>query len=212
MLFALWDYSNYRRRVSRYSDAELERKCGIRAARANFPDRSHLIPGAIILFHTRNSFLAWVVMYYTDSVWSHCAIIVNGGDVVHATTSGVFKQSFYDFCDGESYISIRYPRDRAVGIRAASHAETMVGAPYAWGETISTFVLIILGIYRGYRISFFLDFTILILPVAAIGWWKPSVFWRTAAVLVLYGTVVLLNIALRRAFGRSRVEEQLDTQ
>jgi hypothetical protein len=102
--------------------------------------------------------------------------------------------------------------DRAVGIRAASHAETMVGAAYAWGETTLTFLLIIFGVYRGYRISYFLDLAILLLPVVAIGWWIPNVFWPTVAALVLYGTVVLMNIGLRRLFGRDPEEERLDAK
>jgi hypothetical protein len=147
-------------------------------------------------------------MYYTNSLWSHLSIIVKDDEVIHATLSGVVRQSFYDLCDDQSYVRIRYPKDKDIGLRAASRSAEFEGLPYAWSETISTFLLIIFGIEGSYRLSFFLDFAILLLPIAALGLWIPILFWIPVVTLTFYGSVVLFNILKRRILGTANKEEQ----
>lgn len=201
MLFALWDYIKYRRRMGRYSDAELVRQGARCATQANFSDQSERPRGTVIQFHTRYSYLSWMVMYYSDSVWSHLAIIVSSDDVVHSTTSGVLRHPFLALCDERSYLRLLAPIENEAGAKAGAHAETLVGRQYDWGETIYTFRDTILGTLGRYRLSYFLDAVFLFVLTAIAGLWLPPLFWFSLGALTMYGLIVIVNIYLRRRFA-----------
>ncbi len=205
MLFATWDYLCYRLGKGIYSPAQLERQGAQLGTRENFPDFANCKPGDASFLHTRGSFLSWMIMYYTDSIWSHVGIFEENGQVIDATTGGVLKHQFYDYCDGFTYIAIRHLKDatdeqRGRGLR---WLETQIGKGYNWGGVVRLFLMIIMGKKAPYRFRFFLDFLVLLLPIVLFGWWHSALWWFAAVVIAAYGIVVAINV-LRRLCRRGK--------
>src|SRR6266853_580503 len=103
MIFAILDYMDYRCRRGAYSDALLRAEGGRLAAGENFPRPEQFKTGDLVFLHTADSFLSWLVMYYTSSVWSHVASVSENGYIIDAATSGVLEHPFSDYLDGKSY-------------------------------------------------------------------------------------------------------------
>jgi hypothetical protein len=59
--------------------------------------------------HTRDSFLGWLVMYFTNSVWSHSAISIGNGAVVEVTLGGTIAHPFADLLNNADYLLIGGP-------------------------------------------------------------------------------------------------------
>jgi hypothetical protein len=97
MIFAVLDYISYRFRRGAYSDERIQAEGGSLATKENYPHPERFRPGDIVFLHTADSFLSWTVMYYTSSVWSHTATVTTDGNIVDATTGGVFEHPLDDY-------------------------------------------------------------------------------------------------------------------
>lgn len=75
---------------------------------------------------------------------------------------------------------------------------------YNWGGVLRLFLMIILGKKEPYRFRFFLDFLVLLLPVALFGFWHTVFWWFALVVIVTYGIVVTINVLYRR-IGTERI-------
>jgi hypothetical protein len=104
MIVALCDYLSYRMRIGRYSGRAIEALGGKLADADHWSGDNRPGPGQYIVVHTRNSFLSWLVMYFTDSVWSHSAIVVDRGDIVEVTLAGTVAHPFKDCLNDQDYI------------------------------------------------------------------------------------------------------------
>jgi len=74
MVFAIADYFKYREHKGRYSFSALEKKGGRLATKENFPKPEEIPPCSTMFHHSFNSFISWLVMYYTTGAWAHCAM------------------------------------------------------------------------------------------------------------------------------------------
>ncbi len=106
MFFAAYDYFRYRSGTGRYSPEAIRKQGGVLASPELENIANCMTPGNILFLHTRNSFLSWMVMYYTDSLWSHTGMIADNRNIIDATTSGVIEHPFSDYLDGRSFICI----------------------------------------------------------------------------------------------------------
>jgi hypothetical protein len=199
MIFAAWDYLRYRLGKGVYSPSQLQRQGARLGTRENFMEIANCKPMDLFLLHTRKSFLSWMVMYYTNSIWSHVGMFAENGQVIDATTGGVFKHHFCDYCDGSTYIAIWHLKGVTDEKRekAIRWSERQIGKAYNWAGVVRLFLMIILGKKEPYRFRFFLDFVVLMLPIAAFGLWHAVFYWLAGAVIATYGIAVAINV-LRR--------------
>jgi len=196
MVFALWDYTKYRLRWGIYSHQFLTSHGLNLATSENFPDLDIIKPGFILFYHPTNSFLGWLVMYYTCGYVSHCAVLVEQALVVDCTTSGVIKHPLSDYLDGKGYLAFRVPRglNDEMGGRISKVARDHIGYRYGWGTAFSLFLTAILGFQRLYRIVWFFDFALVSLAPIVVG----IIFWMPVAYAVIclnvgFASIVLLN-------------------
>lgn len=134
MLFALIDYAHYRMQRGRYHRAKIEAAGYRLATLENFSGVRHPRPADVIVFHTRTSALSWLVMYFTNSVASHVAMMTDEENVTEVTTSGVVRHPFTDLLDRQSFLACGSPPDLTDEKRAAvgAAADQMLDARFDW--------------------------------------------------------------------------------
>lgn len=217
MLFALYDYVCYRFQLRHYAPAVVEAQHARLAISENFPEegvRTKCEPGDAFFLHTRNSFVSWLIMYYTNSLWSHVGAFAENGKIVDATTSGVIKHEFLDYIDGESYILLK-KLDKSYDLdtqKMMEFAERQVGSPYNWAALPRIFIHIVSGRDPKYRIRYTLDFLLLLLPFLLLRYSVPVVGWiavTCGAILVLF---VGYNVAKRKWSERRSTRDHEDSQ
>jgi hypothetical protein len=163
MLLALYDYVQYLFHKGKYSENRISTEGGKRATYERLASYKNCQAGDIFLYSTTNSFLSWLVMYYTGSVWSHVGTFVGDGVVVDATTSGVLKHPIIDYIDADSYILVRH----SMGVteeqrkKAIEFLNNAVGTSFNWRGVLRLFLRIILGKHDSYRIRYSVDFILL---------------------------------------------------
>jgi hypothetical protein len=139
-------------------------------------------------------------MYFTDSIWSHTGVFGENGNVFDATTSGVIRHPFADYCDGATYILvIRHPSvSESKRREALEFAESKVGDGYNWRGVILMFFRIIFGAQKPYRMVFFVDALVVALLLASGGYlWTPMA-WAASVAFIIYSIVVMTNVLRRR--------------
>jgi hypothetical protein len=196
----------YHRGWGRYSPQRLSQRGAVLGTRDNFRDMSKYQPMDLFFLHPRGSFLSWLVMYYTNGIWSHVGSFAENGLVVDATTGGVIKHHFYDYCDGSTYILIiRLPTvTDAQRLKAAQFIQNQVGKGYNWSGVMRLFLYIVSGNKYPYRFRFFLDFLFIAVIVGLLGLaWSPLI-WVSALTMSGYMLIVSINI-IRRRFGNSKM-------
>ncbi len=85
-------------------------------------------PRHTFVYHTRDSFLSWLVMYYTVSVWSHVGTFTEHGHIIDATTAGVIEHPLSDYFDGKSYIII-------LAVKDGLYSEEQAAKSLEWGRS-----------------------------------------------------------------------------
>lgn len=200
MLCAVFDYLTYRLKKGRYSDEYLRSQHLLPADENHFPDLSVVKPGSVLFYHPTNSFLGWLVMYYTDGFISHCASVVDDNAVVDCTLSGVIQHSLADYTDGSGYIAFREPLGLTdeLGERLSKTVKSKIGCAYSWPKALFLFWLSVTGRQPAFRILWLLDFTILGGSLSWVGFlYVRPLFW---VCLVAYACYVLdvLRIRVRR--------------
>ncbi|MEO3864245.1 hypothetical protein [Rheinheimera fenheensis] len=167
MIFALLDYFKYKKRIGKYSDESL-RNIGLKKASVSeFPNWKNIPFGEILFVHTANSSLSWVIMYFTNSVLSHTAIIYGNGIVHDTTTDGVLRHSLENYFYGESYIEFRTLPSNRTPEEMRAFLDSTLGHGYNWTGV------------------FFLAFHIAIANT-------PDFSWRLFFDLLLIGFVILI--------------------
>ncbi len=145
--------------------------------------------------------MSWLVMYYTSSIWSHCALFGKKGELFDATTSGVIKHAASDYLDGESYLSvIVLPMDEDTRKRIVAASEELIGCGYNWKGVIRIFLNTLIAKRHKWRLKFSLDiYVILILGL----WLQTGANMLWLFLMVFYGVVVAYNL-LRRQFNQGQ--------
>ncbi len=201
MLFALYDYCKYRLRLGKYSDKFLRDHDFLPADKEYFTDLSQLTAGCVFFYHAKNSFISWLVMYYTNSYVSHCANFVENGFLIDCTLQGVIKHPFTDYLDGRGYICIKTPRgltDEAAR-EISQTAHRFVGKPYDWKGALNLGLFYILGRQESFRISCILDFLTVLLPVMLLSYkFAPALFWIEGIIFLGYASLVGFTRCLKK--------------
>jgi hypothetical protein len=204
MIFAILDYINYRSRRRAYSDALLRAEGGRLATEENFPRPEQFKTGDLVFLHTADSFLSWLVMYYTSSVWSHVASVSENGYIIDATTSGVLEHSFADYLDGKSYILMKRVREITDEQRQKmlTSCREQVGGRFNWVGVVRLFLDIVCGFHARYRVHFSVDF--LLLAACFTPLWLLSRVIGTCVVVAAtaYLLVVIATTPIRHAMRR----------
>jgi len=198
MLCAAVDYLAYAMRRGRYSLENLKAEGGLLAT----PDRIDLVdelqPADCLIFHTPGSLLSWAIMYYTDSAWSHIAMVVGPNRLSHATTVGIIEQPITDFFDGKTVLLARRPKERTPeGVVAAqAFAEESRGAGYNWLGVFRLLLRILFGASHHYRVRVSVDILIVTVVLATLSW--GAVRLAILAAATLYVLLVVVNRPQRR--------------
>jgi hypothetical protein len=166
-----------------------------KASKSEFPNWFKYPFGYILVTHTANSLLSWLIMYVTNSQVSHVAIMYGDGLVLDTTTDGVYLHSFEDFFDGESHIGIR----KMKGGMDKERAESRLGASYNWSGAFLVGINVCIGNSIGFCWRVILDIVILgiILIIISSVFFKPLFYFVTFSV-VLYCITVLVNQTIRK--------------
>jgi hypothetical protein len=157
----------------------------------------HLYPTGDTLFvSTSDSFLGWLVMYYTSSVFSHVAIVNGNGIVTDVTTAGIAKHSFADYLDGKSYLMVLGTGDQYEGQdkKLRKYLDSTLGRPYGWHKIVRMFLQIVFGSHVHFSWKFYFDFLLLMLFLCGtVGLLVPAAVVPSATAIALYTSVVVAN-------------------
>lgn len=208
MIIALVDYMRYRLQVGRYSAPSIEQANGRLATAENFPADSFPKPGQIIIVHTRGSFVSWLVMYFTDSIWSHTAIGVDDGDIVEVTLGGTIAHPFADILNGNDYLIVgRPPATEEQERSIAAHARSTVGVTkFSYRAALTIGVRALLGRDDKYRTRLSLDLLTILFLICWVGRRRKAVIIGSTAFAILYAMTVILNTRHRRNLQKQREE------
>lgn len=201
VLVAAFDYVRYRLRAGRYSPACIERRTGgVLAIPEKFQHLEQYQVGDTFFLHTQDSLLSWLVMYYTDSIWSHCGMFSEHEQVIDATAQGVVEHGFYDYCDGKNYVVVRRLNlNDEQRNKLLKFIRTQIGSAYGWFQAVVMWGRIVLGVQDRYRISFMLDLLFVLVILWFLGGRTQQSTWIVMAMFWLYLIVVSANMLIRLA-------------
>lgn len=203
MIFAIIDYAAYLLKRGKYSAASIEAEGGKLASPDNFPDGQFPEPAAIVVFHTRDSFLSWLVMYFTNSVWSHSAIATYDGNFVEVTVDqGTIEHSFADCLNGKDYVKYGLPRQLTAGQQAGivANAQASVGnVSFSWFGAIRLGFYILTGRHPTRHPRLYVDVLLLLSMFYWLGRKKWMVRFTVAFFAFLYITILVKNRRYRRS-------------
>lgn len=177
MIFALIDYFQYVNMMGKYSIKNLQKEKAILCTKENIKKYFTSSPPnmCLIFLHTRVSLNSWLVMYYTNSLWSHVSCIMDNYVYDTTTSQGFIKIPPSDFIDNKSYfraISIEIPNYE----KGKSYTENLVGkTKYGWKSVIKKFLRIIFGKSRDWRLKFSLDFYFLTVVLYLLNCLSPII-------------------------------------
>jgi hypothetical protein len=107
MIFCISNLVQYYAKLGIYSRNRLETNGHTLATRENLEKFRSSEGVSLVMVHTHPSFVSWVIMWATSSIYSHAAMLLPRGVLSHMTTSGYIEQQLLDFADNSSYLLIR---------------------------------------------------------------------------------------------------------
>lgn len=107
MIFCISNLVQYYGRFGMYSRDRLEASGHTLATRENIEQHKHSEGISLVMVHTYPSFVSWIIMWSTSSIYSHGAMLLPGGVLSHMTTSGHVLQPILDLADNRSYLLVR---------------------------------------------------------------------------------------------------------
>lgn len=199
MLFALSDFFKYRKRRGRYSDQSLTEFGLRRATEAGFPNWKTIPLGSFLFASTANSTLSWIVMYVTNSVLSHVAVVYGDGEVHDVTTNGVIRHPISDYFDGQSYLAIKPPHEGVDFDRMRVFLDSTIGHRFDWVGVIKLAFHIVIANSTSFTWRLAGDLLILFSIAIALAWaLLPSLIPPTLGTAAIYLAVVIVNRTVRK--------------
>jgi len=185
MIFFVSDYICYIVEKGNYSSEVREQDDARLASVDNFPDLDKIPPGSVLFCHTRTSFMSWLAMYYTNSIWSHVTCFIGDGMLVDATTGGVIKHHASDYLNNKNYIKIFIIKHKSEeqSRDAMARANSSVGHGFNWLGIILFWIDIIIGNNIEWRIKHSLDFLILFFLLSLI--WPVFYYFNLVYFVIL---------------------------
>jgi|GEM_PF-6063913 len=206
MIFAIADYVQYLFKKGRYSEQALREQHAYLCSRENIEAYIKTSePGDLILLHIRVSLISWLIMYYTNSIWSHVSGVATDNCVCETTPRGVIKSPITSYIDNKSYFSARRIQDREnVNMeKVVAWVQDKVGAGYDWALLFIMFFSIIFGRSHHWKLIYSLDIYIVLAVLVRLGI-MPTLPSLIAA--GIYAFVLLFNLStLVRELNEHRV-------
>lgn len=100
MIFAMIDLAKYIFQLGKYNPNILNNNGFKLATIDNFKYFQFNDCIYLLIFHTRFSLFSWVIMWITESVSSHSAMLMPGSIVFHAVSKGVIENKLEEVLDG----------------------------------------------------------------------------------------------------------------
>jgi hypothetical protein len=145
MLYAVFDYWNYRHRRGKYSFRSMKEQGFSLAVAEYFESYRHIPLGHIVFVSTSGSIVSWAIMYAENGVISHTSMFYGDGVLHDTITSGVQRRDFSEYLDGVSYISIIAPPPGTDLAYAKAFMDSTLGASYNWSGIARLGFLTIIG-------------------------------------------------------------------
>jgi hypothetical protein len=184
----------------RYSSRFIEASGGRLATRENFPPEEFPKPGQTIISHTPDSFISWLVMYFTDSVWSHMALGVDHGEIVEATLEGTVAHPFADILNGSDYLLVYTPPQISAEQERGfvESARSLVGGTrYGYLTAAIIGLRLLAGRDINYRLRLSADLMMVLEGLCWLGRRRRRIAFG-AVLGLLYTAIVLLHTKYRR--------------
>lgn len=204
MIFATIDCWRYFRKIGRYRKDALHNAVVCPTATLIETYRP-LIVGTMLMIHTRESFLSWLVLYSTGGPVSHlCIVGPKTNSVLDMTTNGVLVHSLSDYFNNNSLVwAVVLP-----GFEKVYNDEFFQKFitrsrkfDYSWRTVITKGLIIFSGFSADSRIIHLLDFVILYLLLAAILFSVGGVAAYPLALAILHVTSFVAGSVKYKYFG-----------
>jgi len=182
MIFAIIDYLSFLNQSGRFSRKHLQEPMAY-GFEEYIPDKTQRILqiGDIILCASFDSWLSWVIMYYTSSLICHCAIYIGDGQIVHATLSGSVKSPIESLYGKKSRFLIarfRIPQEKLKKSKQVDISK-YVNIPYSKKVVFKKFLHIVSGRdWPYFRWKFYFDvfFVFLLIDIPFLIFTRIPVF------------------------------------
>jgi hypothetical protein len=194
VIFALFDYLNYRFQRGLYSPRKLKEEGWFFADKSSLDILSAARNGDILFSQPINSFTSWAVMYFQGGPCSHVGMLTNEKTVIEAITAGVVERPASVYFDGKHYLAIRRHGDfnEEKGEQAVLFARSTIGCKYGWGKVVLLGLHILVGNHWDWRPRISFDVLIFLAIMWLAAYKFPSIRWLIQALGILYATIVFL--------------------
>lgn len=204
MIFSVIDFIMYCFQMGKYSKKNIQKAGGKLATKENFSSFNDLKPPVIIFLHTRFSMIAWIVMYYTNGIFSHTSMYIGNGKIVDANIQGVGEYKIEDYLDNKSYltaIQIDTTEDNLKKIH--DFTDKTLGAKYNWLGVINFYLIILFGKHDDYRVKFTLDYITLFLFLYYFNYINLFIFLYLSSVMITVTMIFSLDRVLSKSHNKS---------
>jgi hypothetical protein len=209
VIFALTDFAQYLLRNGPYSSGPVVAQGAFLAT----PDKVSQLHGKIhdgdlIACHPLNSFVSWVVMYVTGSLWSHVGILTSECTVLEAITQGSVERPVSCYFDGKHYLLIKPLNSTFTDERRreiVSRGRSRLGIRYGWGQAIRLGLQTICGFHCGWQIRCSIDVVLLLAAFWLVA--RPFHWLRLVLGILAVGYVAVVFAGNR---SRKKMQERMD--
>jgi len=204
MIFAVIDFILYCFQLGKYSKKNIKKVGGKLATKKNFSSFNDLKPPVIIFLHTRFSLLAWIVMYYTNGMFSHTSMYIGNGKIFDATIQGVGEYKIQDYLDNKSYLTtmqIDTTEDQLKKMH--EFYNQTLGAKYNWLGVIHLYLIILFGKHEDYRVKFTLDYIVLFFILYYFNYINLFAFMYLSSVMITVTIIFSLDRVLSKSYNKS---------
>jgi len=164
MIFSMIDLAKYTFQLGEYNPNRLNENGFKLATIDNFEYLQFNDCIYILTFHTRFSLFSWVIMWVTESVCSHSAMLMPGSIVFHAVSKGVIENKLEEVLDDKSYISaISIPVKKDELDKIMKFQKAQLGKGYNWVGAIKLGFLELFSLNGKFRIRHTIDLILIIL-------------------------------------------------
>lgn len=201
VMFIIIDYIFYRLRLGRHSVEAKRNRHPINLSWEGEYEpvlEKILTEGDLLFFAKNNSFISWLVQYFTKADISHAGVYMGEGKVIHATLSGsridLLSAFFEEGCHVipvvmRPVIKSKNPRE--------SDLRKFVGKPYPIGPVICRGGLYLIGMpWRKFRFTYLFD----VITVSAIFlflFFGEDFYFPLMAVAIVYLALVVFSFLVR---------------
>lgn len=206
MLFAYLDAAQYLLRLGNYSHNSLTRSSSTFFAAPESANRLDEVKNGDLLFsHPTRSLVGWLVMYVTNSTWSHVATLTTTGTALEAVPRlGMVERPARIYFDGQHYLGIvRMGLSADDGNRVVAFGRSHLGAKYDLRGALRLACLFFFGATNTWNSRLIADVFFLLVIVSLL--FYPSVF---STILLVISSLYACGLCINRRRWRRRVQRE----